>query len=106
MLLGLLLQQKRFKTFRKTPTKAFLKKLELGVKFKPKTETKFFRIIGGMKVYKSVSPGLVLFLVNAASINGEATFIGSHQTRDNRRNYSSSSFWKGITYASFQNAVA
>lgn len=62
-----LLSQQRFKTFRKTPTKAYLRKLEFlqdlkskGVEYIPKpqnTETKFHKIIGNMKVYKSVSPG-------------------------------------------------
>ncbi|KAI8912506.1 translation protein SH3-like domain-containing protein [Gorgonomyces haynaldii] len=62
-----ILQQIRTKTFRKTPTKAYLRKLEwvgqqkaLGndvQKPDPQQETKFFKILGNMKVYKSVSPG-------------------------------------------------
>jgi hypothetical protein len=61
--------QIRQKTFRKTPTKAFLKVLA-DVKYRaaanlpprPKAsnllETKFFKVVGNMKIYKPVSPGM------------------------------------------------
>ena len=64
---GLFLQQVRTRTFRKSPTKAYLKKLEwvkeqkaLGIPIPKRpvdAETRFYKIIGNMKVYKSVSPG-------------------------------------------------
>jgi hypothetical protein len=53
--------QIRWKTFRKTPTKQFVHKLKLNA-ISPTppstaTDTKFFTIENGMKMYKSVSPG-------------------------------------------------
>jgi ribosomal protein L2 len=61
--------QIRQKTFRKTPTKAFRKVLAdiqyrkaVGLESRPSaanlTETKFFKVVGNMKIYKSVSPGM------------------------------------------------
>jgi ribosomal protein L2 len=63
------LQQVRFKTFRKTDTRAF-KKVVADIKYRKSqgleprpsvanlTETKFFKVVGNMKIYKSLSPGL------------------------------------------------
>ena len=58
----------RFKTFRATPTKAFKRKLA-EIQYKKAnnipvplsanlTETKFFKVVGPIKIYKSLSPGL------------------------------------------------
>ncbi|KAL2914124.1 mitochondrial 54S ribosomal protein rml2 [Polyrhizophydium stewartii] len=64
----LLLTQVRHKTFRKTPTKAYKKRKAWIESLKakgeplpqqeyPVLENKFWKVVGNMKIYKSVSPG-------------------------------------------------